>query len=190
MRRSGSPRNAPGDEGEAVPLEQLPSAPALARENSKFAKAEAEDAPGLGASAPPIATVRAAPGPALPCVRRYRPCLGAAALADARARAQVAGLVAVVLAAGTVSHLANPPLPDGREFSEAAWYSVDVVKFSQRVLSDFDDVLSFVSTASNPGQILHRVVPLLAFVIGPKAALKVLVAYVAADVSNLDPRHD
>jgi hypothetical protein len=81
--------------------------------------------------------------------------------------------------------MANPKLLDGREFSESAWYSVDIVKFSQRVLADFDDFLSFVSSASNPAQILHRVVPILAFLIGPQAALKVLVAYVAADVSNL-----
>jgi hypothetical protein len=97
----------------------------------------------------------------------------------------VAFLFAVVPVAAAVSHLASPKQQDGRELSEAAWYSVDVVKLSQRHLSDFDGFLSFISSASNPAQILHRVVPLLACTLGPQAALKVLVAYVVADVSNL-----
>jgi membrane-associated phospholipid phosphatase len=94
-------------------------------------------------------------------------------------------LISGILAVAITSHLLNPELPDGREFSEGAWYSTDVVHFCQRTLSGFDDFLAFVSSASNPAQILHRVVPLLASVKGPQVALKVLVAYVAADVSNL-----
>ena len=97
----------------------------------------------------------------------------------------VAILISGILAVAITSHLLNPKLPDGREFSEGAWYSTDVVHFCQRTLSGFDDFLAFVSSASNPAQILHRVVPLLASVKGPQVALKVLVAYVAADVSNL-----
>lgn len=94
-------------------------------------------------------------------------------------------VILVVPAVAITSHLYNPKLPDGREFSEAAWYSVAIVKLSQQTLSDFDAFLSFVSSASNPAQILHRVIPILACIKGPQTALKVLVAYIAADVSNL-----
>lgn len=94
-------------------------------------------------------------------------------------------MIAIVPAVALLSHVHSPILPSGRKFSEATWYSVDIVKLSQYYLSDFDGFLSFVSSASNPSQILHRVAPLLACTKGPQVALKVLVAYVVADVSNL-----
>ena len=99
--------------------------------------------------------------------------------------ASVALLLAIVPVCAAASHILTPPEPDGRELSEAAWYSVDIVKASQRNLAGLDGFLSAVSSASNPSQILHRVVPVLSCTAGPQAALKVLVAYVAADVSNL-----
>ena len=61
---------------------------------------------------------------------------------------QVLTVILVVPAVAITSHLYNPKLPDGREFSEAAWYSVAIVKLSQQTLSDFDAFLSFVSSAS------------------------------------------
>lgn len=96
-------------------------------------------------------------------------------------------MLAAVPLAAALSHAATPKEPSGREFSEASWYSVDVVRVSQQRLGSagLDDFLSFVSSASSPSQILNRVVPLLACLRGPQVALMVLVAYVAADVSNL-----
>jgi hypothetical protein len=96
-------------------------------------------------------------------------------------------MLAAVPLAAILSHVATPKAPDGRELSEASWYSVDVVRASQERLGSagLDDFLSLVSSASSPSQILNRVVPLLACLRGPQVAIMVLVAYVAADVSNL-----
>lgn len=93
-------------------------------------------------------------------------------------------LACVPIIAG-LSHASTAKTPGGRKFSEERWYSVEVVRFSQEHLAGLGDFLSFVSSASSPSQILNRVVPILACIKGPQVALTVLVAYVAADVSNL-----
>lgn len=54
----------------------------------------------------------------------------------------------------------------------------------QATMAPFDDFLSFVSSASNPASVLHFLVPVLAL-FDQALALQIVVAYVAADVSNL-----
>ena len=105
--------------------------------------------------------------------------------ASARRWRSAAMMLAVVPIVAGLSHASTAKMPGGREFSEGKWYSVDIVMYSQEHLTGMDDFLSFVSSASSPSQILNRVVPILACLRGPQVALTVLVAYVAADVSNL-----
>jgi hypothetical protein len=54
----------------------------------------------------------------------------------------------------------------------------------QAALTPFDDILSFVSSASNPASVLHYLVPVLAL-FNQGLALQIVVSYVVADISNL-----
>lgn len=72
---------------------------------------------------------------------------------------------------------------DAQSFSEGRW-AVEAVMSVQATMAPFDDFLSFVSSASNPASVLHFLVPVLAL-FDQALALQIVVAYVAADVSNL-----